>query len=560
MGIPLFFKTLSEKYDDTLVETITSNENPNCLFLDMNCLIHPCCRRVLTENYSNSTKDVYEKRMFVEIKNYLDKIIEFCNPSFIYMAIDGVAPCAKMAQQRLRRNKTYLEREEIYSIKDKLNISYNTEFWDTNAISPGTLFMIKLTRRLNEYIKNILNKNILNKNSSKNIKNILLSSHDEAGEGEHKIMDYIRTHDLDNKNILIYGLDADLIMLSLASSRDNVYLLREAIEFGSPQEGRFLYMDIDQLKCNIIMDFKERFYINSESVHTDKILSNEFFVNLIDDYIFICFLLGNDFLPHILSLDIRYSGLDLIMDTYIKTYVGVKTNLITDNKINTHFLKIFLKTFSSNEGQIVKKVFDKRQKLNKHFRIRSKDNEYDKQIEILNNYPILNMEEEYLITNDSLYCQDWKKRYYKVCFDFTEKEEIDSICKNYFDGLVWVFKYYFSGCVSWSWNFEYNHAPTIKDLSDYINNNIEDINTIKFTNDKPVASIVQLITIMPKQSIELIPKKYHKLLTEFKYGLLHYYPEKYKLDTIFKRYYWQCVPILPPIDLQYIKNKVSKIK
>lgn len=553
MGIPLFFKTLTDKYDDTLVETITSNENLNCLFLDMNCLIHPCCRRVLTENYSNSKRDVYEKRMFVEIKNYLDKIIEFCNPKFIYMAIDGVAPCAKMAQQRLRRNKTYLEREEIYSIKNKLNISYNTEFWDTNAISPGTLFMIKLTRRLNEYIKNILE-------TKKSIKTILLSSHDEAGEGEHKIMDYIRTHDLDNKNILIYGLDADLIMLSLATSRESVYLLREAIEFGSPQEGKFLYMDIDQLKCNIIMDFKERFYINSESVHTDKILSNEFFVNLIDDYIFICFLLGNDFLPHILSLDIRYSGLDLIMDTYIKTYVGVKTNLITDNKINTYFLKIFLKTFSDNEDQIVKNVFDKRQKLNKYFKIRSKDNEYDKQIEILNNYPILNMEEEYLITNESLYCKDWEKRYYKVCFDFTEKEEIDSICKNYFDGLVWVFKYYFSGCVSWSWNFEYNHAPTITDLSNYLNNNIEDINSIKFTNDKPVASIVQLITIMPKQSIELIPKKYHKLLTEFKYGLLHYYPEKYKLDTIFKRYYWQCVPILPPIDLQYIKNKVSKIK
>ena len=552
MGIPLFFKTLSEKYDDTLVETITSNNNNN-LFLDMNCLIHPCCRRVLTENYSNSKSDVYEKKMFVEIKNYLDKIIEFCNPSFIYMAVDGVAPCAKMAQQRLRRNKTYLEREEIYSIKDKLNISYSTEFWDTNAISPGTLFMIKLTRQLNEYIKNILK-------TKSTIKNIILSSHDEAGEGEHKIMDYIRTHDLDNKNILIYGLDADLIMLSLATSRDSVYLLREAIEFGSPQDGKFLYMDIDQLKCNIIMDFKERFSINSKSVHSNKILSNEFFVHLIDDYIFICFLLGNDFLPHILSLDIRYSGLDLIMDIYIKTYNGLQTNLTNENKINTNFLKIFLKTFSDKEDEIVKKIFDKRQKLNKHFKIRYKDNEYDKQVELLNNYPILNMEEEYLITNESLYCHDWKKRYYKVCFDFTQKEEIDSICKNYFDGLVWTFKYYFSGCASWSWSYQYNHAPTLKDLYNYLENNIEDINTIKFTTDKPVDPIVQLITIMPKKSIELIPKKYHKLLTEFKYGLLHYYPEKYKLDTIFKRYYWQCVPILPPIDLQYIKNKVSKIK
>ena len=62
MGIPLFFKTLSEKYDDCLDDNIDNkNENKFFLFLDMNCLIHPCCRKVLDENYTNQRKINYEK-------------------------------------------------------------------------------------------------------------------------------------------------------------------------------------------------------------------------------------------------------------------------------------------------------------------------------------------------------------------------------------------------------------------------------------------------------------------------------------------------------------------
>ena len=139
MGIPLFFKIISEKYDDSLLDTIDSKSKS--LFLDMNCLIHPCCRKVLDDEYSHKHKEKYEKRMFTEIKCYLQNIIEFCDPEFIYMAIDGVAPCAKMTQQRLRRFKTQLERHELNTIKEQLNIDYPTENWDTNAISPGTDFM-----------------------------------------------------------------------------------------------------------------------------------------------------------------------------------------------------------------------------------------------------------------------------------------------------------------------------------------------------------------------------------------------------------------------------------
>ena len=156
----------------------------------------------------------------------------------------------------------------MQNIKDQLNIEYSNISWDTNAISPGTDFMINLSKLLQHFI---LTDPIFN-----NVE-VVFSDHSIPGEGEHKILNYIKQNSFDNEpNIIIYGLDADLIMLSLVSNSSNVYLMREDIQFGKPQEGNFLYMDIDQLKCNIIMDFKERFYIKSESVHTDKILSNDF--------------------------------------------------------------------------------------------------------------------------------------------------------------------------------------------------------------------------------------------------------------------------------------------
>jgi 5'-3' exonuclease len=80
------------------------------------------------------------------------------------------------------------------------------------------------------------------------------------------------------------------------------------------------------------------------------------------------------------------------------------------------------------------------------------------------------------------------------------------------------------------------------------------------TKTKPVSPITQLVTILPKNSINLIPPVYHKLMKEIEFGLLHYYPEEYTLETIFKRYYWQCVPLLPPIDLDLIEKNVNKIK
>jgi 5'-3' exoribonuclease 1 len=535
MGIPLFFKTITETYDDDILVDVDDVSNNHGLFIDMNCAIHPCCRRVLDDLYTHKLKSKYEKKMIIELKSYLNKIIDIANPSFIYMAIDGVAPCSKMAQQRLRRFKTVLEKKEHSKIKKSLNIPVNDESWDTNAISPGTPFMIYLAKELRKYIAtDPIFKNRI----------VLFSDSEEPGEGEHKILHYLRENrnELQNKKNIIYGLDADLIMLSLASKMEHIYLLREAVEFGKTLD-TFLYMDIDKLNECIIHHFKELYLIGK-----NKTIEN---IDIVNDYIFICFLLGNDFLPHLISIDLRHDGLDIIMKTYVSVFETYHSSIVTKHGINKQLLLDFLTRIADTEDENVEKLFKKRQKQHKYFRLRNVDTELDKRMELLNNYPIINMDKELLITEDSLYTPDWRKRYYKQTLNISvNTKQIEDLCKNYIDGLYWTYNYYILGKTYWRWFYNYTIAPTLKDI----------VKTYAiytpplFTSDSPVKSHIQLLAIFPKESIKLIPQKYKKYMTDFDCGLCHLYPDSYQLNTLFKRYYWQCVPELPPLDITLIEK------
>jgi 5'-3' exoribonuclease 1 len=150
------------------------------------------------ESHENIYENVYQK-----ILNLITKL----NPEFTLVAFDGVAPLAKMKQQKQRRYKSYIVKQIVPS-----------KSWNTNAITPGTTFMNELDAYLYEKFKNN--------------PRVKFSGSDQVGEGEHKIMHYMRTNKcLDNQ--FIYGLDADLIMLGLLHLKHNknVYLYRETCHF-----------------------------------------------------------------------------------------------------------------------------------------------------------------------------------------------------------------------------------------------------------------------------------------------------------------------------------------
>ena len=138
----------------------------------------------------------------------------------VFIAFDGVAPIAKLEQQRNRRFKTQF----VKQVLDNLGVEKEEIEWSTASITPGTDFMAKLAKGTNKYFKD--------KRFSK--LKIIVSASDEPGEGEHKIYKYIRDNNHhQQESTAIYGLDADLIMLTLnhLRSADKLYLFRETPHF-----------------------------------------------------------------------------------------------------------------------------------------------------------------------------------------------------------------------------------------------------------------------------------------------------------------------------------------
>jgi len=488
MGIPVYFKTLIEDYNDICLPD-TRNINIENLYFDLNCLIHPCCRNLTDE------LDMYEK-----ILDNIHKIVNIVKPKkMIYIAIDGPCPKPKMIQQRLRRFKSAKEKKA----------------WDTNKITPGTLFM--------ENLENYLLKNI------KINQKLIFSTSNDPGEGEHKIYDYIRKNNPTNN--CVYGLDADLIMLSLISD-SKIHLLRETTEYRiEGLETEFVYLDIGRLKRCIISNIKPKTYNLDDKT-------------LINDYIFICFFLGNDFIQHTPTINLRYDGLNTLMDVYKRLcdrYLGnyYLIDIKKDDLINISGLKDFIYELSLGEDDNMKRILHIRDKQERKYkRIFKYTNDIVGLEKLMNHKPILERTDERRIFNDMKY---WKTNYYmKFIFDhcyspaYTDvlKESIDNMCNDYLQSLYWCIHYYLRGCISWRYSYDYYTAPCFSDLYDTIVN-IENISIER--DNLPYTPLEQLKMVLPVESHNLIRDR----VDSSKYITIA------KECHILKRYSWESIPLLP---------------
>ena len=124
--------------------------------------------------------------------------------------------------------------------------------------------------KLNNYIKEKIRYNI-NYNT-----NYYYSGSDECGEGEHKIFNILKNID-NNKKIVIHGLDADLIILSLISHKKNIILMREKDEKNIKD---FKYLNIYELRKAIISDLIIKWNLNNNDY--EDIFSNNSNISLYD--------------------------------------------------------------------------------------------------------------------------------------------------------------------------------------------------------------------------------------------------------------------------------------
>jgi len=539
MGVPKFFAWLMKNYkqkkfifskEDTDDETA---KNIDWLLLDTNCLIHPTCFKILAEENekTNINFKSLENKMMIAVIEYIDKIVKYIDPcKGVYIAIDGPVCAAKMKQQRQRRFKSYHDKEFFDKIKEKYNIDKGY-FWSNSAISPGTKFMQKLHLKLLEWCK-----------KQKDIK-IIYSSSNTPGEGEHKLLDFIKKNK-DKSSYVTYGLDADLVFLMLVTKLDNVYLLREAQQFDGKKDDTLNFVSLKIMRSCILDTFQNA----SSNLEFEK-------DRIINDFVFLCYFLGNDFLPHLHALDIGTKGIEYLIEKYIETFKEIilkkERYLLSEDTltINQTFLQIFISKVSLNEEHILTKNYNK-----KKFHHYSNEDPYKKELEKIDNL-LFKIEDPIGIGVNSNY----RFNYYNYYFGLGEEELEDfvkELVKNYLIGVRWSTYYYFQEIPDWNWYYPYDYPPFLSDINKYI----IDMNEITFNKGKPISPLQQLLIILPQQMSFLLPKALAKITTNTKSSLSHLYPLDFYVDFLYKHKYYEGIPWLPNMENSSVIHIFNKYK
>jgi 5'-3' exonuclease len=607
MGVPSYFSHIVRDYGQ-IIKKLLSLPHIDNLYMDCNSLIYDAVKNSPT--YDKTRKKEYEKELINMVCKKIDFYVESLKPrKRVFIAFDGVAPVAKLSQQRDRRYKSWytaqLQREfEGKAYKDA---------WNTSSITPGTDFM----KELNETVMNYY----MAKNQAMELgSEFIVSSSSEVGEGEHKIFEYMRKypeyHNPPDMVTLVYGLDADLIMLTLNHLHitPNLYLFRETPEFiksiDSTLDANTDYLlDIPELAASIVKYIhnygetpktrqtpltgeydKIGVQINSNINNEDKSKLNEISTNRIKDYIFICFLLGNDFLPHFPALNIRTVGIDVMLNVYRETIGKTDTFLINGTNIQWGNFYKMIKHIADKEDELLMDEHKKRDKFAKRFgsgsgSSRSTSSGFGRAENTMNAFSGRNgknqftsSKNEILIENDVIgdgvqcmddllllpmkersiekyinpFQRDWEYRYYKALFDIEITDERKKqICVNYLEGLEWTFYYYIKGCIDWRWCYNYHYAPLFKDLVKYIPQM-----SIQFIVPKPqqsIEDIVQLCYVLPRENLNLLPINVNILLLQ---RLSHLYGDDYEFKWAYCRYFWESHAELPRLTISTLEDIV----
>lgn len=481
----------------------------DCLALDLNGLFHLCAQTVFRYG---TTRYLLEQKTTITSKNHQVLFREVCEKinrlraeirplKRIVLCVDGVAGLAKMNQQRQRRFRSGITRDP--------------GAFDPNSFTPGTRLMDHLTKYIDWYLRLCMTTDPEWQGLE-----VILSNEKVPGEGEHKIMRYIRSCPV-GEVFCIYGLDADLVMISsLLPSHHHLYIARE-FDYGTVE-----YVDI-RLFTGFIL---ECLYWGSTHGTRSEEFSRE---RALQDFVLMSTLVGNDFLPSIPTLTILDGAMDIMLETYrslgrhlcmIEENPGGRVEILLDS------LGVFFERLSVHEHPMIEKKYNSQYAF------------FPDPLVLQNLY----LENQKNIVHFTKYRQD----YYKEKFE--KGTFIPDVVHHYLDGIRFVLNYYKYGMPDWSWHYPYFYAPFLVDFPRAIESYHH---PHSFTVGEPAPPFLQLLMVLPESSFSLLPQCFQGAVDT---GLKPFFPESIEIDLTGKRKEWEGIVLLPMIQVSRFRSFYEK--
>lgn len=499
MGVPKFYSWLRLK--NRTFQGILQRNIPgkvSSLSIDLNGLLHRVAQTVFSygEGYNKERAELIQTMSEEELyQDYYDSLgtgifnlfTSVAPADYIILAVDGVAPMAKINQQRARRF-----------------ISSGSDVFNPNLISPGTEFMIRIDKFLRSWIAE--NQKVLPPN-------VIYSSHLVPGEAEHKIFAFFRDNPLYGVHA-VSGLDADLVILALTVPKTNFIILREDISD---------IVNVTNLKSFV----EEKF--NSPTA--------------IDDFIFLTFFVGNDFLPNSPSMEDLSAALDKLMETYIKIGKPLTNNkeldynvlkeilsLVPEQELLTELASSASAPILLNRSLIHTNVINKGSiKSVKKLDLRVYSRYWYRQSlggrDLLKSAELLLGKEPFAVT----------------------PERILEMAAKYLQGLTWIWRYYQGKeNLNIGWFYPYHYAPLLIDM---VNSTPDDLEKTLATGNpltyKYLNPLQQLLAILPLTSLGIVPRKLEEVAYTY---LADDFPEKAIIEDKMNGASWHKIVLLPFLD------------
>jgi 5'-3' exonuclease len=512
MGIPSYFRKIIQKYP-SIVSHNVMDKKAKYLCFDFNCLIYRCIRApsmsglpAVTMSDADSVV-AWEDALLKEVKATVKEVWGAAGkPAHVYLAVDGVVPSAKIRQQRVRRFKSAWLRSGGGSTSASSS-------WDSNSITPGTEFMRRLTKVLEGLCKE---------------KGWILSSVDEPGEGEHKVMRWLKANAGANDCCVVYGLDADLILLSMLTGEMgalDMYLLREKQEFGpaaagqGPQEYTFMNLG----------EFKRRLGLTGYQ----EVLN----------YLALMSLMGNDFLPHSLTHKLGDDGHDCVLDELREMRRGGRW-LVVDDKIQYDVLGHVCKRWSVDEdARMEKMIRGKRQQAERGV---------GRGMDPSEALPLEWDVEKILVRGDGKLHSGWRDIYWSSWIH--PMAQRDRICSEYFFGCQWILDYYLGKEVNMFWMFPAWIPPLWSDLAKA---GVAVSSMVASASGDPIKPEEQLAMVLPLESWDLVRDSSLRRLPALAPQM---WPKEFGFFSAGRKWLWECEARVPVLSAERLREILKEGK